>query len=212
LGCPVSTPLNRNFLNAPGAAFLDVVNATVRHPACRQAVAAPTAAALVALLAALVALFAGYRGGRPISPTPAASASGAPVASIPVSGNSDRASFRIELVVGDEIATATLYDTREARDFAAMLPVSVNMDDPFGQAKTGRLPGELDVEDATRTRSYAAGDLSYWSPSGKLAIVYDALGRSVPPPGLVRLGTVDTGLRAIASSGNDFTMTIRRGQ
>ena len=37
----------------------------------------------------------------------------------------------------------------------------------------------------------------------------DALGESVPPPGLVRLGGVDTGLSAIASAGNDFTMTIR---
>jgi hypothetical protein len=35
------------------------------------------------------------------------------------------------------------------------------------------------------------------------------LGESVPPPGLVRLGTVNTGLSAIASAGNDFTLTIR---
>jgi hypothetical protein len=90
-----------------------------------------------------------------------------------------------------------------------MLPVSVDMDDPFGQAKTGPLPRALEVEDATRSRRYAAGDLSYWSPSGKLAIVYDALGQSVPPPGLVRLGTVEVGLNAIASAGNRFTMTIR---
>ena len=92
-----------------------------------------------------------------------------------------------------------------------MLPLSVDMDDPFGQAKTGRLPGELDVEASTTSRSYTAGDLSYWPPSGKLAVVYDPLGRSVPPPGLVRLGTVQTGLGAIASAGNDFTITIRRG-
>ena len=92
-----------------------------------------------------------------------------------------------------------------------MLPVTVDMDDPFGQAKTGPLPRQLAIEDVTRSQSYGAGELSYWSPSGKLAIVYDALGKSVPPPGLVRLGTVDTGLRAIASAGNDFTMTIRRG-
>jgi hypothetical protein len=56
-----------------------------------------------------------------------------------------------------------------------------------------------------------AGDLGYWSPSGKIAVVYDSLGQSLPPPGLVRLGTVHTGIEAIASSGNEFTMTIRRG-
>ena len=128
---------------------------------------------------------------------------------MPVSADRDPGSLRIELVVGDEIATATLNDTPAARAFAAMLPVTVDMDDAFGQVKAGRLPGALDVEEVARSRSYAAGDLSYWSPSGKLAIVYDALNELVPPPGLVRLGTVDAGLGAIASAGNDVTMTIR---
>ena len=122
-----------------------------------------------------------------------------------------RTSARIELVAGDEIATATLDDTPEAHALAAMLPITVDMEDPFGQAKTGRLPHALPLDDPDRSRNYAAGDLSYWSSSGTIAVVYDALGRSVPAPGLVRLGTVQTGLRAIASAGNDFTMTIRRG-
>jgi hypothetical protein len=84
------------------------------------------------------------------------------------------------------------------------------MKDPFGQAKTGQLPRALAVAGAEPSRSYAVGDLAYWSPSNGVAVVYDALGRSVPPPGLVHLGTVQTGLCDIASAGNDFTMTIRR--
>jgi hypothetical protein len=133
-----------------------------------------------------------------------------------VSGDRDASVVRIELVVGDRIATATLTETPQARDFAAMLPVTLNMEDRFGQAKTSQLPHELDVDHATRSRSYRAGDLSYWSPTGKpaskIAIVYDAWGQAVPPPGLVRLGTVDAGLDAIASAGNHSTMTIRRGR
>lgn len=132
-------------------------------------------------------------------------------ASIPGSAERDGTSVRIDLVAGHEIATVTLDDTPAARAFAAMLPITVDMEDPFGQAKTAQLPRALPLADADRSRSYAAGDLSYWSPSGKIAVVYDALGRSVPAPGLVRLGTVQTGLEAIASAGNDFTMTIRRG-
>jgi hypothetical protein len=191
------------------------MHTTLRQPARAQAVAVPAAVALVTLLAVLVAVFAGDTAVTPSatsSPTAAASTSGTPAASMPVSGDRDPASLRIELVVGDEIATATLHETTEAREFAAMLPVTVDMEDPFGQAKTGQLSGALDVADAVRSRRYAAGDLSYWSPSGKLAIVYDALNRSVPPPGLVRLGAVDAGLGAIASSGNDFTMTIRQAR
>jgi hypothetical protein len=191
------------------------VSTTIRHGARREGVAGPTAAALVAVLAVLVALVAGRPGGNategvsgPISP--ASSASPSTASSIAASGDRDGAVVGIELVVGDRIATAMLDETPQAREFAAMLPVSVDMDDPFGQAKTGLLPRALDVDDATRFRRYAAGDLSYWSPSGKIAVVYDALGQSVPPPGLVRLGTVDAGLSAIAAAGNHFTMMIRR--
>ena len=82
---------------------------------------------------------------------------------------------------------------------------------PVRASETGQLPRALPLDDPERSRNYAAGDLSYWSPSRKIAVVYDVLGRSVPPPGLVRLGTVQTGLQGIASAGNDFTMTIRRG-
>ena len=189
------------------------MNAAI-HPATRrQTVSAPTAVAVVALLAMLVAVLAGRPHGRAaeMTSTSSASASGGPV-SIPVPGNRDGAVVPVELVVGDKIATATLSDTPEAREFAAKLPVTLAMDDRFGLAKAGQLPHELDVDHAARSRSYTVGDLSYWSPSGKIAIVYDAWGQSVPPPGLVRLGTVDIGLAAIASAGHHFTMTFRRAQ
>jgi len=192
------------------------VNTTVHHAARRQAVVAPTAVALVALLAAVVVLLAGRSGGNaagvssgPASPTSSSSTSGVAASSIPAADDRDASAVRVELVAGDKIAIAILDETPEARAFAAMLPITVDMEDPFGQAKTGRLPGALDIEDATRSRSYAAGDLSYWSPSRSLAVVYDALGRSVPPPGLVRLGRVQTGLETVAKAGNDFAMTIR---
>jgi hypothetical protein len=96
-------------------------------------------------------------------------------ASIPGARERDGTSVRIELVASDEIAIATLDDTPEARAFAAMLPITVDMEDPFGQAKTGRLPRALPLDAPERSRSYAAGDLAYWSPSGRIAVVYDAL-------------------------------------
>jgi hypothetical protein len=33
-------------------------------------------------------------------------------------------------------------------------------------------------------------------------------GQTIPQPGLVRLGTIDTGLEVIAAASNDFEMTI----
>ena len=52
------------------------------------------------------------------------------------------------------------------------------------------------------------GDLAYWSPSATVSIVYDDLGQTVPEPGLVRLGVIDTGLSEIADADNDVTVRI----
>jgi len=46
------------------------------------------------------------------------------------------------------------------------------------------------------------------SPSAAIGIVDDDLGQSVPPPGMVRLGVVDSGLDIIGSAGNRFTVRI----
>lgn len=51
------------------------------------------------------------------------------------------------------------------------------------------------------------GELAYWSPGNDIAIFY-ADGQAIPQPGLVRLGTIDTGLDVIAAAGDDFQMTI----
>jgi hypothetical protein len=115
---------------------------------------------------------------------------------------------RVELVVDGHIATATLADIPAAHQFAAMLPVELDMHDPFGQAKSGALPRALDVGDAARVFDPATGGVYYWPDGGDLAVFYDDLGQRVPPPGLVRLGVVDSGLGAIASASNRVTVRI----
>jgi hypothetical protein len=112
------------------------------------------------------------------------------------------------LVVDGHIATATLADIPAAHQFAAMLPVELEMRDPFGQAKSGALPRALDVGNAARVFDRATGGVYYCPDGGYLAVFYDDLGQQVPPSGLVRLGVVDRGLDAIASAGNRFTVRI----
>jgi hypothetical protein len=41
-------------------------------------------------------------------------------------------------------------------------------------------------------------------------VYYDDLGQSVPPPGLVRLGAVDSGVEKIADAGGLFSVRIDR--
>jgi hypothetical protein len=102
----------------------------------------------------------------------------------------------------DQLATATLSDTRAAREFAAMLPLTVELTDRMGQAKTGRLRRPIPAEGAVRTLKPTPGGIYYWSDTAALAVYHDDLGQSVPPPGLIHLGGVDTGLDDLADAGN----------
>ncbi len=89
-----------------------------------------------------------------------------------------------------------------------MLPLSLTLHDPMGQAKSGRLPYRIDASAAQRVNDPELAGIYYWPPTGDIAIFYDDLGQSVPPPGMVRLGSVDRGLDKIASAGNQFTVWI----
>jgi hypothetical protein len=117
-------------------------------------------------------------------------------------------SVRIVLRFGDEFATATLSDTPAAREFAAMLPLRLKLHDPMGQAKSGPLPRPIDATGGERVFDPAVGEIYYSAPSSTFAIFYDDLGQSIPDPGLVRLGTVDTMTDRIAAAGSRLTVQI----
>jgi hypothetical protein len=162
------------------------------------------AAIVAASLAAMLTACSATGSGRSSSTTPAPPASST-VAS--ASGHSADAA-RVVLRVGNDLATATLDSAPAAREFAAMLPLSLTLHDPMGQAKSGRLPYRIAASGASRVIDPTVAGIYYWSPTGDIAIFYDDLGQSVPPPGLVRLGSVDRGLGKIASAGNQFTVWI----
>lgn len=119
-------------------------------------------------------------------------------------------STRVVLRFDDRLATAVLDDTAVAREFAAALPITLQLSDPMGQAKSGRLPfsRSLDVTGADRAFQTIVGELVYWPPSSTVAVIYDDLGHSVPAPGLVRLGVVDGGLDSISTAGDRFEVRI----
>ena len=73
---------------------------------------------------------------------------------------------------GDETAAATLTDTPAASEFAAMLPLELNLRDPMGHAKSGQLPRPLDVSGTDPVFDPAAGQLYYSAPSSTFAVFY----------------------------------------
>jgi hypothetical protein len=131
------------------------------------------------------------------------------VPNLPVAPTStSNGSVHVVLRFGDETTTATLADTSAARDFAALLPLELDLRDPMGQAKSGTLPRPLDVSAAEAVSNPAAGQMYYSAPSSTFAVFYTDLGQSIPDPGLVPLGTVDTDLDRLADAGNRFTVRI----
>lgn len=157
---------------------------------------------LIALVS-LATLLAGFAVARAVEPLPVTRASAA-------ASTTAGASARLTLRFDGQVATAVLDETPAAREFAALLPLTLRLSDPMGQAKSGRLPlsGSLNVTDAARTFRTTAGQLAYWPPSSTVALVHDDLGQRVPAPGLVRLGVIDSGLSAIAATGNHVTVRI----
>jgi hypothetical protein len=178
-----------------------MMTTTIRHRAHRGVA--------VAVLASLIgcAVEDTGEGSSPTSTVSAATPSSDPTAGGAVP-NDPTGAVRIRLRIGDDEATATLQDSAPARDVAAMLPMTIRMHDLFGREKPGRLPRQLSIEGARREFDYQVGELTYWAPSNEIAIFYADDGQAIPQPGLVRLGTVATGLEVIAAAGNDFELTI----
>lgn len=99
---------------------------------------------------------------------------------------------RIRIRMGDQTVSATLNDSEAARDLAAMLPLSIQMRDHLRREKTGRIPRPLS-ERTQGSPTYEKGDLGYWRPGGNFVIFYRHDGLTIPSPGIVLLGKIDSG-------------------
>jgi hypothetical protein len=198
LGCPIGTPINRDFPVVCAVDFLEGMTTTFRSISRRTA-------AVLAAVASLVTVLAGCLIDSPTAGISSTTPSPGTVVSPP---STSTGSVRIVLRFGDEFATATLSDTPAAREFAAMLPLQLKLRDPMGQAKSGPLPRPIAATGGKPVFDPAVGEIYYSAPSSTFAIFYDDLGQSIPDPGLVRLGTVDMGIDRIAEAGNRFGVQI----
>jgi len=106
--------------------------------------------------------------------------------------------MKIRLDVNGEIATATLYDNATARDFAALLPLSLTLTDFAKVERIGDLARKLSTAGAPAGMEPVVGDITYYAPWNNLAIF---AGDNVYARGLVRLGKIDTGLAALQRPG-----------
>lgn len=96
--------------------------------------------------------------------------------------------MRIRITVEGTELPASLEDTATARDFAAMLPLELTLEDYHATEKVADLPSRLSTEDAPEGVDPDVGDITYFAPWGNLALFYRDFGYS---RGLIRLGRIE---------------------
>ena len=108
--------------------------------------------------------------------------------------------MKIRLKIKDRVLSATLVDSKTTRDFVSLLPLTLTMNDLFGREKYGHLPRELS-EGGERTHTYEVGEVVYWSPGPDVAIFYRHDRQSIPDPGIIVIGKIDSGVEALNLDG-----------
>ena len=108
--------------------------------------------------------------------------------------------MKISLKIKDRVLSAALVDSKTTRDFVSLLPLTLTMNDLFGREKYGHLPRELS-EGGERTHTYEVGEVVYWSPGPDVAIFYRHDRQSIPDPGIIVIGKIDSGVEALNLDG-----------
>lgn len=106
-------------------------------------------------------------------------------------------SMNIKMTIAGQIITATLEESLSARDFFAMLPLTLPLEDYVGTEKIAYLPRKLTTQDAPKGIDPDVGDITYYAPWGNLAIFYRDFGYST---GLIKLGRIESGLTHLTTT------------
>ncbi len=113
----------------------------------------------------------------------------------PKSTSQTKTAMKIRLKLEDKVLTATLNDSKTARDFAAQLPLTLTLTDYSKTEKISDLPKKLSTDGAPSGSDPSVGDIAYYAPWGNLALFYRDFGYS---SGLVILGKFDGGIEALS--------------
>lgn len=106
--------------------------------------------------------------------------------------------MKIRLQIDGKAITATLFDNATARDFVALLPLTLTLEDYASTEKITYLPKKLSTTGAPAGFDPSIGDITYYAPWGNLAIFHKDFGYS---EGLVHLGRIEDGIDALKVRG-----------
>ncbi|WP_459616533.1 cyclophilin-like fold protein [Bordetella sp. 2513F-2] len=106
--------------------------------------------------------------------------------------------MEVRITIAGKALQATLEDNAAARDFIAMLPLTLDLEDYSRTEKIAQLPGRLSTAGAPAGMTPAPGDIAYYAPWGNLALFYRDFGHS---RGLVKLGRIRGDARMLEAPG-----------
>lgn len=106
--------------------------------------------------------------------------------------------MKIRLIIDGKAMTATLADNATARDFVALLPLTLMLEDYAATEKIAYLPRKLSTAGTPAGVDPDVGDITYYAPWGNLAIFHRDFGYST---GLIKLGRLDGDVDTLAAPG-----------
>ncbi|MDT0567692.1 cyclophilin-like fold protein [Streptomyces sp. DSM 3412] len=90
----------------------------------------------------------------------------------PSSASSRSTAMDIRVTLDGRSVEATLNDSPAARDFAELLPLTLDLEDFHGTERVADLPRALDTSGAPEPAAARTGDIAYYAPWGNLALFY----------------------------------------
>ncbi|MBU3894221.1 cyclophilin [Serratia rubidaea] len=113
--------------------------------------------------------------------------------------NAGEKTVKIQFNYHGKTVIGSLEDNPASREFLAMLPLTVKMEDYGAVEKVAWLPDKLNKANTLPAITPATGDIAYYIPWGNLAIFRQDFRHS---PGLIKLGRIDEELAALQQSGS----------
>lgn len=113
--------------------------------------------------------------------------------------------MKLKITIGNRTLIASLDDNLTTRDFMALLPLTVRLDDYVNKEKVFYPDQKLSVLGASLDTDPAIGDITYYSPWHGIAIFYR---NSVKANGLVRIGKIESGIEALQVAGSIENVTF----
>jgi hypothetical protein len=106
---------------------------------------------------------------------------------------------KLKITVGEKKIAAVLYNNPTSKEFAALLPLTLELEDFNGTEKIGTLSKKLSTRDAPSGFDPSVGDITYYAPWGNLAFFYKDFRYSEQ---LISIGKITNGIEVFNVSGS----------